>query len=156
MKPRSLPAVLLMAVALAPAGASASSADPGPASCSHAPGGGAMTSDQALGQSLGALPLSTDQQVVVTGEIVDGACLASHGGFGPPHADCAARGLAAGDPVFIRLEGGKAILLVANREHRGVLAALRHMAGRRLDLRGARSDGGGLSVLIVTAFQRAL
>ncbi len=145
----------LLAV-LGTTGGGAFADDHGSAACPHAAGAGALTRDQTLQIQAGSAERAANPEVILTGEIVDGACLASHGGFGPAHSACAARGLADGDPMFVRLQDGKALLLLVERDRTELKLVLRNLVGRSVDLKGTRSDRGGLTVMLVTAAQPAL
>lgn len=81
-----------------------------------------------------------------TGEVVDLDCYVGNGSKGPGHAQCAKSCITSGKPMGLLTEDGDIILLVPGDK----AEALTEMAGEMAEVKGKKSDKGGITMIVVS------
>jgi hypothetical protein len=105
-----------------------------------------------LGLLAGALAFSApfaraadDNQVTVTGEVLDMACYLDHGAHGAKHADCAKKCISSGLPVGLKGDDGKVYLLIG--EHMPANDELAKHAAQTVTVKGKLAQRDGINLL---------
>jgi hypothetical protein len=87
----------------------------------------------------------TDNQVTVTGEVLDMACYLDHGAHGEKHASCAQMCISSGLPVGLKSADGKVYLLVG--EHKPANEKLAEYAAKTITVKGKLASRDGINLL---------
>jgi hypothetical protein len=105
---------------------------------------------------LGILPLAAQDDVTVTGEIVDSACFIKMGARGEGHRECAQQCADAGIPLALVEDGtGNVIWLAAKQDATGVNPLVRDHAAHRVTVTGKMVERGGAKLLVVDSVSMA-
>jgi len=95
--------------------------------------------------AIGLWSVRADEDVTVTGEVLDMACYLDHGAHGEHHAACAQKCIASGLPVGIKTDDGKVYLLIG--EHKPMNDELAPLAAKTVTIKGKLVTRDGISMI---------
>lgn len=90
----------------------------------------------------------------LTGEVLDLSCYLTQGAKGPDHAQCAKACVKGGQPMGLLTEDGTVFLLGAG-EDKDQFNALKELAGEMAEVSGAKSERGGMKMVVVEKAKKA-
>ncbi|MDP4679365.1 MAG: hypothetical protein NWS46_03260 [Cyclobacteriaceae bacterium] len=86
-----------------------------------------------------------------TGEVVDIDCYLANESKGDGHAQCAKSCISSGKPMGLLTEKGDVILLVAGKSTETLTA----LAGQKAEVKGKKSERGGIAMIVVSEAKKA-
>lgn len=95
------------------------------------------------------LPVQSQQEVTVQGEIVDLACYLAKGLKGPSHRTCAQKCAERGIPIGVLTDEGKLFLLLEDHGDEEPYESAKALAGRRAEVKGKVYSKPGIDGLVV-------
>jgi hypothetical protein len=97
-----------------------------------------------------APPAPAQDDVTVSGEVIDMSCYLSKGSKGSQHKACAQLCAKKGVPIGILTEAGDVYLLIDDHNNPDPYEALKKLAGEQAEVKGKKySKGGVQSILVV-------
>lgn len=95
-------------------------------------------------------PASGQEQVSVSGEIVDLACYLSKGSKGKRHKACAEMCAKKGLPIGVLTDAGDVYLLIEDHDNPGPYDAAKGLAGEQAEVSGKKFTKGGVQSILVS------
>lgn len=89
--------------------------------------------------------------VTLTGEIIDPICYLSHEEKGAEHASCAQDCLNNGTPPALLTDDGRVVAVLPTHESQKAFDAIRHLAAKRVKIRGQLLKRGGMTAITASA-----
>jgi hypothetical protein len=93
---------------------------------------------------------SAQDQITVSGEIVDLACYLSKGSKGTRHKACAQMCAKKGMPIGVLNESGDVYLLIEDHDDPGPYDAAKGLAGEQAEVTGKKFVKGGVQSILVS------
>jgi hypothetical protein len=94
--------------------------------------------------------LSAQEEIAVSGEIVDLACYLSKGSRGMQHKACAQLCAKKGLPIGVLTPEGDVFLLIEDHDNPDPYQKLKKLAGENADVKGKRFSKGGVASILVS------
>ncbi len=86
-----------------------------------------------------------EEEVTVTGEVLDMACYIGHGAMGADHAKCAKTCIESGLPVGIKATDGKTYLIIG--DHKPLNSKLAAHAAKTITVKGKHVERDGIHMI---------
>jgi len=115
-----------------------------------------MTRWLALVSLIGLMPtafarrVAAQEEVKVTGEVVDLACYLSKGSKGKRHKTCAELCAKKGLPLGVLTESGDVYLLIEDHDNPGPYESVKGLAGDDAEVSGKKFTKGGVQSILVS------
>jgi hypothetical protein len=103
--------------------------------------------------AVAAGPARGQEEVTVTGEIVDLACYLSAGKKGPEHRSCAQMCAKGGVPMGVLTEAGELYLLIDDHANKKPYDAAKKLAGSQAEISGKKFLKHGMASIMVSSAQ---
>ena len=98
---------------------------------------------------VGLTPAVAQEEVTVSGEIVDLACYLSKGSKGKRHKQCAQLCAKKGLPIGVLSDTGEVYLLIEDHDDPAPYEAAKELAGERAAISGKKFTKGGVQSILV-------
>ena len=107
------------------------------------------------GEAAEAVTENTEQEQVLTGEVVDVVCYLSHGseGLGKGHAECGKKCILNGLPVALKV--GDQLYLAALATHDPANKALAEYTGERVTVKGKVMERDGQHLIAISSVEKS-
>jgi len=97
------------------------------------------------------MPVAAQEQVTVSGEVVDLSCYLAKGSKGIRHKACAQMCAKKGLPIGVLDDSGTTYLLLEDHDNPGPYATAKDLAGERVEVTGKKFSKGGVQSIEVSA-----
>jgi hypothetical protein len=106
-----------------------------------------------IGMAPAVLPRPTagQEQVTVSGEVVDLACYLSKGLKGKRHKACAEMCAKKGLPLGVLTEAGDVYLLIEDHDNPGPYDTVKGLAGEQAEVSGKKFTKGGVQSILISS-----
>ena len=103
-----------------------------------------------MAPALWALPASAQDQVTVSGEVVDLSCYLAKGSKGVRHKACAQMCAKKGLPIGVLTDSGDTYLLLEDHDNPGPYDTAKGLAGEKIEVSGKKFSKGGVQSIEVS------